>query len=77
MPSAPTKNRKPPRPASTYRGARRNALKRGEKLTAHRWQIKPPYAGKKYSRFGTEVLEDGALDGSFKGVIRENARVLR
>jgi len=33
--------KKSPRPASTYRGARRNALKRGEKLTPHRWQTKP------------------------------------
>lgn len=32
---------KPPRPAHTYRGARRNALKAGERLQPHRWQTKP------------------------------------
>lgn len=34
---------KTPRPADTYRGARRNALKAGEKLQPHRWQTRVNY----------------------------------
>lgn len=36
-------HKKAPRPASTYRGARRNALKTGAKLQPHRWQTKPNF----------------------------------
>ena len=35
--------RKTPRPASIYRGARRNAFKRGERPKPHKWQTRPNY----------------------------------
>ncbi len=35
---------KTPRPAATYRGARRNAFKRGERPGPHKWQTRPHYA---------------------------------
>jgi hypothetical protein len=35
--------RKPPRPAFSYRGARRNALKAGAILQPHRWQTRPDH----------------------------------
>jgi hypothetical protein len=65
---------KGPRPASTYRGARRNALKAGAKLVPHRWQTKRPTPGSR-TPLGTLVLDDGTLDYSFKGVIRPNEKV--
>ena len=68
---------KQPRPAHTYRGARRNALKAGERLASHRWQTKPEYYGRDVSRSGTPVLPDGTLDYTFKGPIRANERNLR
>ncbi len=70
----PTPKRKPPRPASAYRGARRNALKRGVKLTPHQWQTRLAYYGRKRSAFGTPVLPDNTLDYTFKGPMRANER---
>lgn len=69
---APAK--KTPRPRASYRGARRNALKRGEKLQPHRWQARPEYYNMAHSRLGTPVLADGTLDYSFKGLIRANEK---
>jgi len=70
----PVHQKKPPRPASAYRGVRRNALKRGDKLTPHQWQTRLAYYGRKRSAFGTPVLPDNTLDYTFKGPMRANER---
>ena len=71
---APAVKRKPPRPASAYRGARRNYLKAGGKPRPHRWQTRPDYFNKKTSAFGTPVLPDNTMDYTFKGSVRANER---
>ena len=68
------RQKKPPRPASTYRGARRNYLKAGGKPRPHRWQTRPDYFNKKTSAFSTPVLPDNTLDYTFKGQVRANER---
>jgi hypothetical protein len=47
--------KKTPRPADTYRGARRNALKAGAKLLPHRWQTQPNFidGGNRRTRLNT------------------------
>jgi len=75
--SKPAPKRKPPRPANSYRGARRNALKAGATLQPHRWQTRPDYYGRKNSAFGTPVLHDNTLDYTFRGETRANERKRR
>ena len=70
------------RPANSYRGARRNAARQnqwermpvfgmmGLRTTWHQ----PVARTDKNTRFGTPIMVDGTLDGSFKGVIRPNER---
>ncbi len=70
----PVRQKKPPRPASAYRGARRNALKRGTKLTPHQWQTRLSYFGRKHSAFSTPVLPDNTMAYTFKGPVRANER---
>ena len=70
----PARQKKSPRPASTYRGARRNALKAGAILQSHRWQTRLSYFGRKHSAFGTPVLPDNTMDYTFKGSVLANER---
>jgi len=72
--ATPGTARKPPRPASTYRGVRRNALKRDIRLQPHRWQTRLSYFGRKHSAFGTPVLPDNTMDYTFKGAVLANER---
>ena len=55
-----------PRPASSYRGAKRNAKSRAERKTTvvHRTG--------KVTKYGTAIFSGGSLDGSFVGKVGLN-----